>query len=106
MEQLLSRYSELVVVQKRPKEQNGFSGDSVALPVQEPIKEEDMLPKEMPLQKKEIKSQLESERGPSEKEELKSAVKSESGQSQWFHPKTLSQSKLARHQSAITVDQV
>ena len=106
VEQLLSRYSELVVVQKRPREQTEFSGDSDTLLVQEPIKEEDMISKELPLQMIEITSQLESESGLSEEKESKYALQIKSEQSRWFHPKTLSQSKLGRHQSAITVDQV
>ena len=104
VEHILSRYSQLIV-QKRPREQNGLSGDSDALLVQEP-KEEDMISKEMSLQRNEIKSQLESESGLYEEKELKSALQSKSEQYRWFHPKSLSQSKLGRHQSAITVDQV
>ena len=105
VEHILSRYSQLIV-QKRPREQNGLSGDSDALLVQEPIKEEDMISKEMSLQRNEIKSQSESESGLYEEKEVKSALQSKSEQYRWFHPKTLSQNKLGRHQSAITVDQV
>ena len=65
-----------------------------------------MISKELPLQMIEITSQLESESGLSEEKESKYALQIKSEQSRWFHPQTLSQSKLGRHQSAITVDQV